>query len=269
VGSISRTSPRCFEIEERLKQELDIPVFHDDQHGTAIVVLAALTNALRVVGKDVEDVKVVITGVGAAGVAVTKMLLAAGVQDVIGCDRHGAVHRGRTDLTPVKQEYAELTNPRNLAGTPNEVLAGADVFIGLSGPGVVSADAVRTMADGAVVFAMANPVPEVMPEDVTGDVAVIGTGRSDYPNQINNVLAFPGIFRGALDVRASAITEEMKLAAANAIADIVKPDELEPDYVIPSVFNRDVAPAIAEAVARAAEESGVARRGRTAEAAMV
>jgi malate dehydrogenase (oxaloacetate-decarboxylating) len=258
------SAPRCFEIEERLRAELDIPVFHDDQHGTAVVTVAALHNAVEVVGKRLEDLRVVVTGVGAAGIAVTKMLLAAGVPDVVGCDSKGVVHMGRPGLTPVKAAYAELTNPRGLQGSADDALEGADVFIGLSQPGAVSAAAVRSMAEGAIVFAMANPVPEVMPEEITDAVAVIGTGRSDYPNQINNVLAFPGIFRGALDVRASDITEEMKLAAAEAIAAVVKPDELEPDYVIPSVFNRDVAPAVADAVARAAEHSGVARRGRGA-----
>jgi malate dehydrogenase (oxaloacetate-decarboxylating) len=258
------SAPRCFEIEDRLKAELDIPVFHDDQHGTAVVVVAALHNALEVVGKRIEDLRVVVTGVGAAGVAVTKMLLAAGVPDVIGCDREGVVHRGRPGLSAVKAAFAELTNPRGLTGTADEALAGADVFIGLSQPGAVSVEGIRSMADGAIVFAMANPTPEVLPEEIEGLAAVIGTGRSDYPNQINNVLAFPGIFRGALDVRATAITEEMKLAAAQAIASVVKPDELEPDYVIPSVFNRDVAPAVADAVAWAAEECGVARRRRGA-----
>ncbi len=255
------SAPRCFEIEERLREELDIPVFHDDQHGTAVVVVAALHNALEVVGKRIEDVRVVVTGVGAAGVAVTKMLLAAGATDVVGCDRTGVVHRGRPDLTPAKAAFAELTNPRDVRGCADDALIGADVFVGLSQPGAVSAEGIRSMADGAIVFAMANPVPEVLPEEIAGHAAVIGTGRSDYPNQINNVLAFPGIFRGALDVRARQITEEMKLAAAQAIASVVKPTELEPDYVIPSVFNREVAPAVAEAVARAAEEAGVARRG--------
>jgi malate dehydrogenase (oxaloacetate-decarboxylating) len=258
------SAPRCFEIERRLREELDIPVFHDDQHGTAVVVLAALHNALEVVGKRLEDVKIVLTGCGAAGCAVTKMLLAAGAVDVIGCDLDGALYKGKPGLTPVHAEYAELTNPRGFHGTADEALAGADVYIGVSAPGAVSAEAVRTMADDAIVFAMANPMPEVMPEEIEGDVAVIGTGRSDYPNQINNVLAFPGIFRGALDVRASQITYEMKLAAAQAIASVVRPQELEPDYVIPSVFNRDVAPAVAEAVSRAAEEAGVARRRRGA-----
>jgi malate dehydrogenase (oxaloacetate-decarboxylating) len=254
------SAPRCFEVEDRLREELDIPVFHDDQHGTAIVVVAALHNAVQVVSKRFEDLRIVITGVGAAGVAVAKMLLAAGARDVVGCDRQGVVYAGRPGLTPVKAAFAELTNPRGLRGTADEALAGADVFIGLSQPGAISVDGIRSMADGAIVFAMANPAPEVLPEEILDLAAVIGTGRSDYPNQINNVLAFPGIFRGALDVRARQITEEMKLAAAQAIASVVKPEELEPDYVIPSVFNRDVARAVAEAVARAAEESGVARR---------
>ena len=254
------SAPRCFEIERRLQGRLDIPVFHDDQHGTAVVVLAALLNALRVVGKRAEDVRVVLTGVGAAGVATAKMLRAAGVRDIVGCDRQGAVYLGRPGLDPAKASFAELTNPRGLSGSADEALAGADVYIGLSSPGAVSADAVRTMAEGAIVFAMANPTPEVLPEEIEGDVAVIATGRSDYPNQINNVLAFPGIFRGALDVRASAIDEGMQLAAAHAIAAVVKEEELDADYVVPSVFNRDVAPAVAAAVAEAAERSGVARR---------
>jgi malate dehydrogenase (oxaloacetate-decarboxylating) len=254
------SAPRCFEIEDRLRAELDIPVFHDDQHGTAVVVLAALHNAVAVVGKRLEDLHVVITGVGAAGVAVTKMLLAAGVPDVVGCDREGIVYPGRPGLSPVKAEYARITNPRGLRGSADDALAGAHVFIGLSQPGAVSVAGIRSMADGAIVFAMANPTPEVLPEEIEDVAAVIGTGRSDYPNQINNVLAFPGIFRGALDVRAAEIDEPMKLAAAEAIASVVKPGEREPDYVIPSVFNREVAPAVAEAVARAAERSGVARR---------
>ena len=257
------SAPRCFEIERRLRSELDIPVFHDDQHGTAVVVLAALMNALKLVGKAIEDIRVVVVGIGAAGTAVTKTLLAAGVTDIVGCDRHGVVHRGRAGLGAAKAEYAQLTNPRGLVGDVDTALAGADVLIGVSGPGVVTAAAVRSMADDAIVFALANPVPEVLPEDIEADVAVIGTGRSDYPNQINNVLAFPGIFRGALDVRAAGITEAMELAAARAIAEIIKPGELEPDYVIPSVFNRDVAPAVAAAVAEAARGDGVARRPET------
>jgi malate dehydrogenase (oxaloacetate-decarboxylating) len=258
------SAPRCFEVEDRLRAELDIPVFHDDQHGTAIVVLAALHNAAEVVGKRLEDLRVVVTGVGAAGVAVTKMLLAAGVAEVVGCDREGIVHAGRPGLSPVKSEYAAITNPRGLRGSADEALLGADVFVGLSQPGAVSVAGIRSMADDAIVFAMANPTPEVLPEEIEGLAAVIGTGRSDYPNQINNVLAFPGIFRGALDVRASEIDERMKLAAAEAIAAVVEPAELGPDYVIPSVFNRKVAPAVAEAVADAAEQSGLARRRRGA-----
>jgi malate dehydrogenase (oxaloacetate-decarboxylating) len=254
------SAPRCFEIESRLKELLDIPVFHDDQHGTAVVVIAAFLNSLRLVDKRPEDVRVVMTGVGAAGVATTDMLLAAGVRNIIGCDRKGALHRGRDDLGPWKAAFAERTNPDNFSGTPDEALAGADVFVGLSGPGAITREGIEAMADGAIVFAMANPTPEVSPEEIEGLAAIIATGRSDYPNQINNVLAFPGIFRGALDVRASQINEEMKLAAAQAIAAVVKPDELSPEYVIPSVFNREVAPLVASAVAAAAEESGVARR---------
>src|SRR6266545_4174585 len=207
------SAPRCFEIEDRLRAELDIPVFHDDQHGTAVVVLAALHNALEVVGKRIENVRVVVTGVGAAGVAVTKMLRVAGVEDIVGCDREGIVHRGRPGLSAVKAGFAELTNPRGLRGSADAALAGADVFIGLSQPGAVSAEGIGSMAEGAIVFAMANPTPEVLPEEIEDFVAVVGTGRSDYPNQINNVLAFPGIFRGALDVRARTIDEPMKLAA--------------------------------------------------------
>jgi malate dehydrogenase (oxaloacetate-decarboxylating) len=254
------SAPRCFEVEERLRATLDIPVFHDDQHGTAVVVLAALLNALRVVGKPIDDCRVVVTGVGAAGVATTKMLQAAGVRDVVGCDREGVLYPGRPGLAGAKLEYAEATNPRGLRGSADEALAGADVFVGLSGPGAVSVDGIASMASGSIVFAMANPTPEVAPEEIEGLAAVVGAGRSDYPNQINNVLAFPGIFRGALDVRASDVTEAMTLAAAHAIAAVVQPDELSPDYVIPSVFDRRVAPAVAEAVARAATLDGVARR---------
>jgi malate dehydrogenase (oxaloacetate-decarboxylating) len=254
------SAPRCFEIEERLRRGLDIPVFHDDQHGTAIVVLAAFVNALELVGKRAEDVKVVISGVGAAGVAVTKILQAAGVRRIVGCDRKGALFVGRPGLDGVKAAYAEQTNPDREQGRADDVLAGADVFIGLSAPGAVTAEGVRRMAARAIVFAMANPTPEVMPEEILGLAEVIATGRSDYPNQINNVLAFPGVFRGALDVRASEITEEMKLAAGRAIASVVARDELGPEYVIPSVFNREVVPAVAAAVAEAASEAGVARR---------
>jgi malate dehydrogenase (oxaloacetate-decarboxylating) len=255
-------APRCFEIERRLREDLDIPVFHDDQHGTAIVVLAALLNALRNVGKRPEDVTVVIVGAGAAGVACTEILLAQGVGDVIVCNRRGALHPGAEGLDAERAAIAERTNRRGLRGTPDEVLAGADVLLGLAGPGAVSPEGVRRMADDAIVFAMANPVPEVRPEEVRDDVAIMATGRSDYPNQINNVLAFPGVFKGALEVRARTINEEMKLAAAHAIARVIPEDELHADYIIPSVFNRRVAEAVAEAVAGAAVESGVARRER-------
>ena len=256
------SAPRCFEIERRLRETLDIPVFHDDQHGTAVVTLAAFLNALRVVGKRVEDVRVVVTGVGAAGVAVTRTLQAAGVRNVIGCDSQGAVYRGRPGLTGEKALYAEDTNPENFQGAADEALAGADVYIGLSQPGAVSAAGIALMAPDPIVFAMANPTPEILPEEISGMTAVIATGRSDYPNQINNVLAFPGIFRGALDVRATTITEGMEVAAGHAIAAAISEDELSPDYIVPSVFNRDVVPAVAAAVARAAEEDGVARRPR-------
>jgi malate dehydrogenase (oxaloacetate-decarboxylating) len=245
------SAPRCFEIERRLRAELDIPVFHDDQHGTAIVALAALLNALKLVGKRPEEVTAVVVGAGAAGVACTEIMLAQGIGDVIVCNRRGVLVEGH---------LAERTNKRGLRGTANEVLAGADVVLGLSGPGAFTADAVRTMNDGAIVFAMANPVPEVQPEDLRDDVAVMATGRSDYPNQINNVLAFPGVFRGALDVRATTINEEMKLAAAEAIAKVIPEEDLHADYIVPSVFNRRVSESVAEAVAAAAIASGVARR---------
>jgi len=257
------SAPRCFEIEERLRNELDIPVFHDDQHGTAIVTLAALVNALKVVGKRLEDVKIVLTGVGAAGIAVADILLHASAKNVIGADRAGAVYRGRFDLTGSKAAFAERSNPAGERGTADELLAGADVYIGLSAPGAVSAAAVGTMAENAIVFAMANPTPEVSPEEIAEHVAVVGTGRSDYPNQINNVLAFPGVFRGALDVRARAITEGMKVAASHALATVIPDDELGAEYVIPGVFNRDVATRVAAAVAEAAERDGVARKPAT------
>jgi malate dehydrogenase (oxaloacetate-decarboxylating) len=254
------SAPRCFEIERRLRTALDIPVFHDDQHGTAIVVLAALVNALKVVGKRIEDVKIVMTGVGAAGIATAETLMHAGARNVVGADSHGAVYRGRPDLAPAKAAFAERSNPGNEQGTANELLAGADVYVGLSAPGAVTADAIATMAPDAIVFAMANPTPEVAPEEIEKHVAVVGTGRSDYPNQINNVLAFPGVFRGALDVRASAISEGMQVAASHALATVIADDELGPEYVIPGVFNRDVAPRVAAAVAEAAERDGVARK---------
>ena len=254
------SAPRCFEIEQRLRDTLDIPVFHDDQHGTAIVVLAALVNALKLVGKRIEDVKIVTTGVGAAGIATSDILMSAGARNVVGCDHAGVVHAGRDDLTPVKAAFAERTNPEGLTGSADEALAGADVYIGLSVPGAVSADGVRAMASDAIVFAMANPTPEIAPEEIEGLASVVATGRSDYPNQINNVLAFPGVFRGALDVRARAITEGMKVAASHALATVIPDDAVAPDYVIPSVFDREIAPAVAAAVAAAAVEDGVARR---------
>jgi malate dehydrogenase (oxaloacetate-decarboxylating) len=260
-------APRCFEIERRLRAQLDIPVFHDDQHGTAIVVLAALLNALRVVGKRPEDITVVVVGAGAAGVACTDIMLAQGVGDVIVCNRQGALYAGIPHLDAERAALAERSNKDARRGTVEEVLAGADVLVGVSGPGAVSAAAVRRMAPDAIVFAMANPVPEVHPEEVRDDVAVIATGRSDYPNQINNVLAFPGVFRGALDVRARTINEEMKLAAAHAIARSIPEDELHADYIVPSVFNRHVAESVAEAVADAAVTSGVARREQGARTA--
>ena len=254
------SAPRCFEIERRLRSELDIPVFHDDQHGTAIVVLAALLNALRVVGKRAEDIRVVVVGAGAAGLACADIMLAHGVDDVVVCNRRGALYAGAEHLDADRAALAERTNKRGLRGTADEVLVGADVLVGVSGPGAVSTAAVRRMAPGAIVFAMANPEPEVHPEEVRDDVAIIGTGRSDYPNQINNVLAFPGIFKGALEVRARTINEDMKLAAAHAIARVIPEDELHADYIIPSVFNRHVAESVAQAVADAAVTSGVARR---------
>jgi malate dehydrogenase (oxaloacetate-decarboxylating) len=257
------SAPRCFEIEERLKEELDIPVFHDDQHGTAVVVLAALINALKIVGKKMEDVKVVVNGIGAAGVACSKIVMAAGVKNIVGCDTTGALFEGRSEnMNWVKDWYARNTNPNKEKGTIHNVLRDADVFLGLSAPGLLTQDDLKAMAKDPIVFAMANPIPEIMPEDAAGLVAVMATGRSDYPNQINNVLCFPGIFRGALNCRASRINEAMKLAAANAIASIIGPDELHPDYIIPSVFDRRVGEAVAAQVEEAAYTSGVARRQR-------
>jgi malate dehydrogenase (oxaloacetate-decarboxylating) len=257
------SAPRCFEIEERLKEELDIPVFHDDQHGTAVVVLAALINALKIVGKKMDEIKVVVNGVGAAGVACSKIVMAAGVTNIVGCDQKGAIFDGRKEhMNWVKDWYARNTNPHKEEGTVHDVIKGADVFFGLSAPGVIDEDDLRNMAKDPIVFAMANPVPEIMPEDAAGLVAVMATGRSDYPNQINNVLCFPGIFRGALNCRASRINEAMKLAAANAIAGIIGDDELHPDYIIPSVFDRRVGEAVAKEVEDAAYASGVARRER-------
>jgi len=258
------SAPRCFEIEERLKEELDIPVFHDDQHGTAVVVLAALINALKITGKRMEDIKLVVNGIGAAGVACSKIVMAAGVKNIIGCDTTGAIYNGRKEnMNWVKDWYARNTNPDNEQGTIHEVIKGADVFFGLSAPDLLTPADLDTMAKDPIVFAMANPTPEIMPEDAAGHVAVMATGRSDYPNQINNVLCFPGIFRGALNCRASRINEAMKLAAAHAIANIIGPDELHPDYIIPSVFDRRVAEAVAQKVEEAAYETGVARRHRS------
>jgi malate dehydrogenase (oxaloacetate-decarboxylating) len=260
------SAPRCFEIEERLKEELDIPVFHDDQHGTAVVVLAALINALKIVGKEMEKVKVVVNGVGAAGVACSKIIMAAGVKSIIGCDQTGALYRGRREnMNWVKDWYAQNSNPDNEQGTVHDVIKGADVFLGLSVPGVIDVEDVKNMAEKPIVFAMANPVPEIMPEDAAPYVAVMATGRSDYPNQINNVLSFPGIFRGALACRASRINEAMKLAAANAIAGIISNAELHPEYIVPSVFDKRVAEAVAREVEAAAYATGVARRDRGGE----
>jgi malate dehydrogenase (oxaloacetate-decarboxylating) len=258
------SAPRCFEIEDRLKEALDIPVFHDDQHGTAVVVMAALFNSLKIVGKPIEELRVLMLGLGAAGVAVTKMMLASGVTDIIGCDRKGALCASREDyadgsMTPTKRWYVEHSNPEGVSGDPDQALEGCDLFIGLSGPGLIEASALERMNDDAIVFAMANPTPEVMPEAAEPYVRIMATGRSDYPNQINNVLCFPGIFRGALDAGAPRITEEMKLAAATGIAEVVTEDDLSEDYVIPSVFNRDVAPAVAAAVVEEAKRAGLAR----------
>jgi malate dehydrogenase (oxaloacetate-decarboxylating) len=253
------SAPRCFEVEERLKASLDIPVFHDDQHGTAVVVLAALRNALTVVDKKMEDLQVVIAGVGAAGVAITKILLQAGVPNVIGVDRKGAIYEGRDSLDASKRWLAENTNPEMRKGSVYEVLPGADVFVGVSGPGLVQRDDLRAMHRDPIVFALANPDPEILPEEAGELAAVVATGRSDYPNQINNVLCFPGIFRGALDAGATEITENMKLAAADAIARAVPEDELSAGYIVPSVFNRTVVELVAESVAEAARLDGVVR----------
>jgi len=260
------SAPRCFEIEERLKKELKIPVFHDDQHGTAVVVLAALTNAMKLVKKEIKNLKIVVTGVGAAGIACSKMIMTAGAVNLIGFDRTGAIHKGRTNLNYMKQWFAENTNPNNFTGTVKEALEGADLFLGLSGPGVIEPEDLAKMNKDAIVFAMANPTPEVMPEDAAPYVRIMATGRSDYPNQINNVLCFPGIFRGALDCLATDINDEMTLAAAAAIADTIAPEELAEDYIIPGVFDKRVATAVAAAVVKTAIETGVARRNPALEA---
>jgi malate dehydrogenase (oxaloacetate-decarboxylating) len=254
------SAPRCFEIEERLKQELEIPVFHDDQHGTAVVVLAALINALKIVGKNIEDLRIVVNGVGASGVACAKIMLSAGARNIVGCDSRGIVHKDREGLNPSKQWFAQHTNPEDRTGSLSDAVAGADLFLGLSVPDVLTVEDLEKMNEDPIVFAMANPDPEIRPEAAIGHARIIATGRSDYPNQINNVLCFPGIFRGALDVRAREINEEMKLAAAEAMANVIPEGELSEDYIIPSVFDERVAPAVAEAVAERAKESGMARR---------
>ena len=252
-------APRCFEIERKLKEKCDIPIFHDDQHGTAVITLAGLTNALKVVGKKKEDVKVITSGAGAAAIAITKLLLSAGFRDITMCDRKGAIYQGREGLNWIKTEMAEATNLSRKAGTLADMLMGADVFIGVSAPNTVTTEMVKTMNKDAIIFACANPTPEIFPDAAkAGGARVISTGRSDYPNQINNVLAFPGIFRGAFDVRASDINEEMKVAAAEALAGLVG-DELSEDYIIPAAFDPRVGPAVAKAVAEAARRSGVAR----------
>ena len=254
------SAPRCFEIEKKLKERCDIPIFHDDQHGTAVITLAGLTNALKIVGKKMEDIHVVVNGAGAAATAITKLLISRGLKNVILCDRKGAIYEGREGLNSAKEEMAKITNPEKKAGSLADVIVGADVFIGVSAPGVLTADMVATMAKDPVVFACANPTPEILPDEAKkAGVAVMATGRSDFPNQVNNVLAFPGIFRGALDVRASDINDEMKIAAANAIAGIVSDSELNPEYILPDAFDKRVGPAVAAAVAQAARDTGVAR----------
>ncbi|MBR5618211.1 MAG: NAD-dependent malic enzyme, partial [Clostridia bacterium] len=253
-------APRCFEIERKLKEKCDIPIFHDDQHGTAIITLAGLTNALKVVGKKKEDVKVVTSGAGAAAISITKLLLSAGFTNIVMTDRKGAIYKGREGLNWIKEEMAEVTNLGGEQGTLADVIKGADVFIGVSAPGTLTIDMVKTMNKDAIVFACANPTPEIFPEDAKkGGARVISTGRSDYPNQINNVLAFPGVFRGTFDVRASDINEEMKMAAAEALSSLISDDELSEDYIIPKAFDPRVGPAVAKAVAEAARKSGVAR----------
>ena len=254
------SAPRCFEIERKLKEKCDIPIFHDDQHGTAVITLAGLTNALKVVGKKKEDVKVVTSGAGAAAVSIVKLLLSAGFKHITMCDRKGAIYQGREGLNWIKEEMAEVTNLERKPGSLADQLIGADVFIGVSAPGTVTTEMVKTMNKDAIIFACANPTPEIFPDDAkAGGAAVIATGRSDFPNQINNVLAFPGIFRGTFDVRASDINEEMKMAAAKALADLISDEELSADYIIPKAFDKRVGPAVAAAVAEAARKSGVAR----------
>ena len=254
------SAPRCFEIERKLKEKCDIPIFHDDQHGTAVITLAGLTNALKVVDKNKEDVRVVTSGAGAAAVSIVKLLLSAGFKHITMCDRKGAIYKGRDGLNWIKEEMAEVTNLERKPGSLADQLVGADVFIGVSAPGTVTTEMVKTMNRDAIIFACANPTPEIFPDDAkAGGARVIATGRSDFPNQINNVLAFPGIFRGTFDVRASDINEEMKMAAAKALADLISDEELSADYIIPKAFDKRVGPAVAAAVAAAARKSGVAR----------
>ena len=254
------SSPRCFEIEQKLIERCDIPVFHDDQHGTAVITLAGLLNALRLVGKKLEDVKIVTSGAGAAGIAIIKLLISMGAKHVVMTDRKGAIYAGREGLNAVKEEIAAVTNQEKESGTLAQVIRGADVFIGVSAPGTLTKEMVSTMAKDAIIFACANPIPEIFPDEAkAGGAAVVSTGRSDYPNQVNNVLAFPGIFRGALDVRASRINDEMKIAAAYALADLVGENELNADYILPAAFDPRVKDAVAKAVAEAARKSGVAR----------
>lgn len=254
------SAPRCFEIERRLKKECDIPIFHDDQHGTAVVTLAAMINALKICKKDIRDIEVVVNGSGAAGIAVTRLLMSMGLKKVILCDTKGAIYKGREGLNPEKELMAEISNLEMKKGFLRDVVRGADVFIGLSGPGIMDEEMVRSMARDPIIFAMANPVPEIMPDQaLAAGARVVGTGRSDFPNQINNVLAFPGIFRGALDVRASDINDEMKIAAAEAIASLISDEELEPGNILPAPFDKRVGPAVAAAVADAARKTGVAR----------
>lgn len=255
------SAPRCFEIEKKLKEKCDIPIFHDDQHGTAIITLAGLTNALKVVGKKKEDVRIVMNGAGAAAISIARLLLTAGFKDITLCDRKGAIYEGRPEgMNPIKEEMAKVTNLAKKSGSLAEMLVGADVFIGVSAPGAVTTEMVKTMNKDAVVFACANPTPEIFPEDAkAGGAKVVSTGRSDFPNQINNVLAFPGIFRGAFDVRAKEINDEMKLAASEALANLITDEELSPEYIIPKAFDKRVGPAVAKAVAEAAKRTGVAR----------
>lgn len=255
------SAPRCFEIEKKLKEKCDIPIFHDDQHGTAIITLAGLTNALKVVGKKKEDVRIVMNGAGAAAISIARLLLTAGFKDITLCDRKGAIYEGRPEgMNPIKEEMAKVTNLAKKSGSLAEMLVGADVFIGVSAPGAVTTEMVKTMNKDAVVFACANPTPEIFPDDAkAGGAEVVSTGRSDFPNQINNVLAFPGIFRGAFDVRAKEINDEMKLAASEALANLITDEELSPEYIIPKAFDKRVGPAVAKAVAEAAKRTGVAR----------